>query len=146
MCPVKHEKNRRVPSRHLSDRDIEQLVCLLDAWKSAPLTWHGLVAAASDVLGFRPARQTLYRKARIRIAYKSARERVASPAQKSCSLSISAAREKISRLEAELFRLKAENNALLCQFVVWRYNAYARGISDVDLNKPLPVVNRGRTV
>lgn len=31
------------------------------------------------------------------------------------------------------------------QFVVWQYNAYAHGLSDRELSKALPVIDRGQT-
>ncbi|KAG1244027.1 hypothetical protein G6F65_022039 [Rhizopus arrhizus] len=50
------------------------------------------------------------------------------------------AMDRIARLEGELARLEAENARLLEQFVRWAYNASVRGLDDVYLNSPLPVV------
>jgi len=49
--------------------------------------------------------------------------------------------ERVERLRNETERLKLENNALLEQFVVWKYNAYAHGLSEGDLNKSLPKIS-----
>lgn len=52
------------------------------------------------------------------------------------------ARETIMRLEAKVARLEAEKAVLTEQFVVWLYNANARGITDEQLNRPLPPAAR----
>jgi hypothetical protein len=59
--------------------------------------------------------------------------------------SLRVASERIARLENENQRLKREQSALLNQFVVWQYNAHVRGLTNVDLNRPLPTIDRGKT-
>lgn len=132
-------------ARHLRDRDIETVVGLLDGWQGK-LTWAQLCDACKPVLGIRPSRQTLYRYARVKAAYSLTKERL-KEADESLALppTIKAAAERLTRLEAENERLKQENENLLEQFVRWQYNAYARGLSDRDLNAPLPMIDRGNT-
>lgn len=132
-------------ARHLTDRDIEAVVGLLDGWKDK-LTWDRLCDACEATLGTRPSRQTLHRHARIKEAYKLTKERL-KDADESLSLppTMKAAAERLARLEAENERLRRENESLLEQFVRWQYNAYARGLSDRDLNGPLPAIDRGNT-
>jgi hypothetical protein len=52
------------------------------------------------------------------------------------------ARETIERLQARVARLEAENGALIEQFVVWLYNANARGVTVEQLTRPLPPAAR----
>lgn len=49
-------------------------------------------------------------------------------------------------LKAENERLKRENRDLLQQFVVWQYNAHVHGLSDQNLNKALPKIDRRRVI
>lgn len=132
-------------AKHLSDRDIGRIVELLDGWQDK-LGWDELCKACGPVIGTIPVRQTLYRIVRIRNAYHAVKERLkGSDGEVKVPSSMRAAAERIARLEHENERLKRENSQLLQQFVCWQYNAHVRGMSDVDLNKPLPAIDRGMT-
>ena len=50
--------------------------------------------------------------------------------------------QKINKLEGENARLIKENEALITQFARWGYNAYIKGITQEELDKDLPKVNR----
>lgn len=131
--------------RHLSDRDIDRVVGLLDGWRNQ-LTWGALCNACEDVIGTTPVRQTLYRIERVRQAFLIAKERIRSRAEAiTVPASLRVAAERIARLEAENLRLKKEQAMLREQFVVWQYNAHLRGLTSVDLNRSLPTIDRGQT-
>lgn len=133
-------------AKHLSDRDVEQIVEILDGWRG-DLTWAALCEACKPRIGVAPARQTLYRFSRIKHAYQTAKDRIRNAGSEVKSLpSMRVATERIARLENENARLKDENRRLLEQFVVWQYNAHVRGMSDHDLNRALPSIDRGNTV
>lgn len=53
--------------------------------------------------------------------------------------------ERLARRDAEVERLKGENQRLMEQFVVWLYNAQIRSIGQAELGRPLPRVDRGQT-
>ena len=134
-------------AKHLSDGDVERVVEILDGWRGK-LTWDALCTACARHIGSIPARQTLDRFVRIRDAYKSTKIRLreqANEVERNVSSSIRVANERLQRLTMENERLKRENSRLLEQFVVWQYNAHARGLTDVELNRPLPPLDRGRT-
>lgn len=132
-------------AKHLSDRDVERIVELLDGWRDK-LTWDALCKACGPVVGTIPTRQTMYRYQRIKDAYVGAKDKIkAGEEEISVPSSMRVAAERIVRLENENERLKKENSRLLQQFVVWQYNAYVRGITDKDLNRSLPAVDRGNT-
>jgi len=131
--------------RHLRDRDVQRVVEILDGWKSG-LTWEALVGACQKRLGLQPVRQTLYRSMRIREAFELAKARVRSDALPvPLPSSLRAAGERIVRLEAENGRLRRENEGLMGQFVIWQYNAHLKGMSEAELNCPLPEVDLGLT-
>ena len=132
-------------ARHLTDRDVERIVEQLDGWHGK-LTWDLLCDACKPIIGIKPARQTLYRFSRVRDAFAATNIRLRSSGDvPQPPASMKASSERIARLEAENDRLKRENNNLLEQFVRWQYNAYVRGLTDKDLNKPLPGIDLGNT-
>lgn len=132
-------------ARHLTDRDVERIVERLDGWRGK-LTWDLLCDACKPIIGIKPARQTLSRFPRVRDAFAATNIRLKSSGDLPLPpTSIKASSDRIARLEAENDRLKRENHNLLEQFVRWQYNAYVRGLTDKDLNKPLPGIDLGNT-
>ena len=132
-------------AKHLTDMDIERIVELLDGW-TEKLGWEALCDACLPAIGFKPVRQTLMKFARIKGAFIAAKKRIKQgikelPSPPSMRIAI----ERIARLERENERLKRENRELLQQFVVWQYNAHIHGLSDRELKRPLPIIDRGQT-
>ncbi len=132
-------------AKHLSDMDIERIVEILDGWNEK-LIWESLCDACLPAIGVKPARQTLMKFVRIKNAFIAAKKRFKDgapeiPAPPSMRVAI----ERIARLERENERLNRENTELLQQFVVWQYNAHIHGLSDRELRKALPKVDRGQT-
>lgn len=132
-------------AKHITDKDIEHIVEILDGWQDK-LTWEALCNACLPIIGTEPTRQTLLKFSRITTAYNACKKRIKEGLPKtSLPPSMRVAVERINRLEKENERLKRENAELLQQFVVWQYNAYAHGLSDNILSKPLPSIDRGQT-
>jgi hypothetical protein len=132
-------------AKHLTDRDVERIVEILDGWRDK-LTWEALCDACLPAIGTKPARQTLVKFVRIVNAYKACKKRLMEDVPDiRPPPSIRVATERIARLERENARLKRENRELLEQFVVWQYNAHAHGLTDKDLNRSLPGIDRGQT-
>jgi hypothetical protein len=132
-------------AKHLTAKDIELLVGLIDGW-DGKLTWDALCDEAEGLIGTRPTRQTLNAHARIKSAFgdKKTQQRVGfKPTKRPQSLTIAA--QRIHRLESENQRLKAENSRLLERFVQWQYNAQKRGLSQAVLEDPLPAIDRDST-
>lgn len=129
-------------AKHLTARDIELLVGLIDGW-NGKLTWDAVCDEAKGLIGTRPTRQTLNAHARIKSAFgdKKAQQKAGfKPKKRPESLAI--AEQRIRRLDSENQRMKAENNRLLERFVRWQYNAQKRGISQTVLDAPLPEIDR----
>ncbi|MDE2420850.1 MAG: hypothetical protein KGO49_06685 [Gammaproteobacteria bacterium] len=132
-------------AKHLTDRDIEHIVKLLDGWQDK-LTWDVLCEACAPVIGTHPVRQTLMKITRVKDAFDACKKRLSGEMAEIAPLpSMKIAIERISRLERENERLKRENNKLLEQFAVWQYNAHNKRLNNHDLNKALPTIDRGQT-
>ena len=131
-------------AQHLTDKDIENIVELLDYWPlDQKLTWERLCQAIELQLEFVPAptRQTLQKYVRIKTAYDQCKKpqvsKVKSITTQKLPASLKIAQTKIEALEAKNARLEKENAMLLEQFVVWQYNAHKYGLSITKLNEPL---------
>ena len=130
---------------HLTDKDIENIVELLDYWSlNEKLTWERLCKAIELQLEFVPAptRQTLQKYARIKNAYDQCKKpskalNVNINKTNKLPASLKIAQTKIEALEAKNARLEKENAMLLEQFVVWQYNAHKYGLSIAKLNEPM---------
>lgn len=132
-------------AKHLSEADVEKIIGILDGWREK-LGWETLCEACLPVVGTKPARQTLMKFARIKNAFIATKKRLKVGIPKlSAPPSMRVAIERIARLERENERLKRENIELLQQFVVWQYNAHIHGMSDRELGKALPKIDRGQT-
>lgn len=136
-------------AKHLTVDDIDKIVDLLDGWEGK-LTWDLLVEQAEIVIGHATTRQTLPTFPRIKSAFKFKKEGGQGSAKwtpdnvpKPQSLKI--ATEKIIKLTDENKRLKRESRDLMEQFVIWQYNAHINQLTEEQLNKPLPAIDRELT-
>lgn len=129
-------------AKHLTSNDIKTVVTMIDNWEGK-LTWDALCDAAVPLIRTRPTRQTLSSHSEIKDAFghkKTQFKTGFASSKKPASLSI--AEQRISRLENENHRLKAENTELLLRFIKWQYNAYKHGISKDKLDATLPTIDR----
>ena len=131
-------------AKHLSDKDIERVVELIDVWPDKKFTWEALCGQFEGRYGFKPTRQTIQKYPRIKQAYSAKKDEIKMGFKKVTKTppSLRVAGQRIERLEAENARIKRENMALLEQFKVWQYNAYLAGIGGDALNKTLPEIDR----
>ena len=133
-------------AKHLTKRDVEAILSIIHAHDDHKLSWEGICGAAEAVVGKRPTRQSLSANEAIKEAYRSKKE---SPNFKAPTIpkpsSLTAAVDRIVRLESENNILRRKNDALLEQFVVWQYNSYKLGIKENQLEAPLPRIDRETT-
>lgn len=138
----------RQRSRNLTHEDVDLIVGLLDGWDGI-LTWKLLIDRVEQRLFFRYSRQTLYTHQRIKNAFTLSKERLALAPRKLSEKHVSSEMriliERLARRDAEITRLKAENQRLMEQFVTWLYNAQTKAITLAELERPLPRVDRGQT-
>ncbi|MBB4585579.1 vacuolar-type H+-ATPase subunit E/Vma4 [Rhizobium leguminosarum] len=131
----------------LTDDEIERIVGLLTMWKGE-LSWDLLTERIESMLRRSFTRQGLNKQENILTAFQQAKARLRStpPDPSGLSPELAVAQARIDSLVAEVGVLKAERDRLNEKFATWLYNARSRGISTVDLNRPLPEVDRDRSV
>ena len=129
---------------HLTRDDLEAICSVLDSWpEGTTLTWDAFLRRCEQQHGIFSTRQTFSRHPDIKLAFRTRKDtlRAERPPRSRQSYLESENRA----LRAENARLRRENERLLEKFVRWLYNAYKRGISEHELDAPMPRVNRRRT-
>lgn len=132
----------------LTEDEIERIVALLVSWQGK-LSWELLTERVEAILKRPFTRQGLDKQEGIRNAFQVAKERLraapSTPSTSEMSAELMMALSRVDALEAEVLSLKAERNRFHEKFATWQYNARSRGISEADLNRPLPRVERDRS-
>lgn len=137
----------RKRAKNLTDKDIADIVSILDGW-SGKLSWDLLIEAIEQRRRVTYTRQALHKYERIQHAFSLRKKDLSDGAGEVQQVEfpeLQAALERIARLEGENARLAAENQRLLEQFATWAYNAHTRGLDNAFLSRPLPPVNRDQT-
>ncbi|MGR5128821.1 hypothetical protein [Photobacterium swingsii] len=132
-------------AKHLTDKDIKNVVELLDDWPTdARLTWDALVEAVEHDHRLKTTRQTLSKQPRIKAAFGEVKKIVSGNTGKANSAerlkppSLKVAAERLETKDRTIKRLEAENARLLEQFHRWIYNAHLHGVTPAQLDQPLP--------
>ncbi|MBA4784382.1 MAG: hypothetical protein H2046_01275 [Rhizobiales bacterium] len=131
----------------LTSEDIEQIVGLLTSWRGK-LTWELLLKRVEALLRRKFSRQGLNKHDNLRTAFQQAKKRLrtSEPKPSKPLPEIELLQRTIDSLQAELAVIKAERGRYEEKFVTWLYNARSRGVSELDLNRRLPEVDRGRSI
>ena len=131
-------------ARHLTETHIEILASTIGTLEVA--TWDAVVRLARQRLGHAYSRQALSRHERIRTALTARKEQLrgrgAGRRLRPKTDTEAALLERIDSLEADLSRLRAENEAMMTRFAVWAHNTHVLGIPDHRLDAPLQPVDR----
>ncbi len=130
----------------LTDKEIDLIVGMLAGWKGR-LSWELVLQRVEAMLGRTFTRQGLDKNEIISIAFGQAKDRRRKLSKKEIEESdqppeLAAAERRVEVLRAEIAVLKSEQERFLEKFATWLYNARSRGISEFDLNRPLPDVDR----
>lgn len=136
-------------AKNIDEQAIEQIISILDGW-SGKLSWELLIDAIYGRMYSHYTRQALSKHARIKQAFVLRKKKLSGSDNQqhktdTGSPELQLAMQRINRLEAEVERLKSENNNLLEQFFRWAYNAHTRGLDKDFLNQPLGRVQRDAT-
>ncbi|MFK0574009.1 hypothetical protein [Endozoicomonas sp.] len=130
-------------AKHLTDKDIDSVVDILDNWPTdSKLTWGRLVDAVKHGYKLETTRQTLQKQVRIKQAFLEVKAIVSGATAKTVSKSVppslKIAQQRLEKKDREIARLQRENQQLLEQFHTWLYNASIAGIRVEQLSTPLP--------
>lgn len=117
-----------------------QIFEILEGWKGK-LTWELLIEAIAKRTLQDYTRQTLYGHEEIRSAFVAKKERVplATEGRKKLYKAEEAFEsERNLKLKEENARLQAHLDFLIEKFNRWTYNAYIRGVTEQQLEQPIP--------
>ena len=131
-------------NRKFTPTDIDAIVHLINTWTHPSISWEDVCSKSESILGFLPSRQGLNQKDEILNAFQSKKKcdrNLRETAFRSPS-SLAVAGRRISELTAEVARLKNVNSSLRDRFQMWQYNAHLHGMSQSDLERPLPKIDR----
>jgi len=129
-------------AKHLNDKDIVDIIDILDDWPTdSKLTLDKFVEAVEDECRFKTTRQTLMKQSRIKTAYDEVKGIVSGQTtanKPKLPPSLKIAGERLEKKDRKIARLERENEQLLEQFQVWLYNASINNVSIEQLSEPLP--------
>ncbi|MBD3668541.1 MAG: hypothetical protein HUJ16_11300 [Kangiella sp.] len=129
-------------AKHIDENDVRKIKEILDGWEGK-LTWNLLVDEFETRVHRKTTRQALSRNNEIKIAFNDKKMYLNSGLSiKSKPQTLKSAAQTIDRIKAENIRLIKENERLLEKFIIWQYNAHKRGITEEQLNEPLPAIDR----
>ena len=135
---------------NLTDSDVGAIIKIITTWgQDEKLSWENLINAVKQRLNKTWSRQALDRHESISEAFKMKKAKLRAqplvPEYDNLSPEVRMAMERIAELEFDNERLSKEIMAYQEKFTVWAYNAHAKGMTEFDLSRPLPRVNRGGT-
>jgi hypothetical protein len=133
-------------NKFIKPDDVDAIVHMIRGWPREKIGWDDLCTACKPVLGYIPTRQGLNGHQPIKDAFraKKAGSKNKAPARKPLPSSLAVASDRISRLDATVTSLQEENARLRDRLVTWQYNAFKRGLTQAQLEEPLPTIDRER--
>ena len=135
-----------MPKKIITKSTLPKIVRELDRWDGR-LTWPLFCTHIAKVLNVDSiSKHTMYLYPEIKQRFKARQtelrvNRAATPKNYSLATTL----KLISELEAKNRRLEESVDILLERFRRWQYNAYLHSLTEQDLNKPLPEVDRANT-
>lgn len=131
-------------NRMFRESDIKAIVSLVRAWPKETISWADVCKQSEPLLGFRPSRQGLYQREEIREAFQAKQQglRISPKEASPMPSSLAVAAKRIANLNAEVREKELMITRLRDRFVRWQYNAYKKGMTEADLDAPLPFIDR----
>lgn len=123
----------------LSPEDVARINAMISDWSGRKLTWELVVVACENELGVKTTRKTLLTRDSIKTAMRLRKTELKAPSQAARQFTdIGRANDRIARLTRRIEELERSQGVLIDQFARWAYNADAHGLSEDDLNQPIP--------
>lgn len=133
-------------NKFIKPDDVVAIVQMIRGWPKEKIGWDDLCTACKPLLGYVPTRQGLNGHQSVKDAFQAKKAVIRNkvPARKPLPSSLAVASDRISRLNETVTSLQEENDRLRERLVIWQYNAFKRGLTQAQLEEPLPVINRER--
>jgi hypothetical protein len=131
-------------NRVFTQTDIDGIVSLIRNWPKETIKWGDICTAAERVLGFKPSRQGLSQHEAILIAFQSRKGHLRIQPKEASPMpsSLAIASKRIASLNAEKRELELQIKQLRERFRTWQYNAHVKNMTEEDLDKPLPIIDK----
>lgn len=123
---------------HLTPRDEQRIIKLIEEWSEPKLTWPLLVEACKEELGISRARQSLMKLPAVDLAMKNRKAALKVQNLKPGWIKdIQAANQRIEELNAKNQKLLAAVRDMHARFLIWQANADMHGLSQSELERPV---------
>ncbi len=123
---------------HLTPKDEQRIIKLIEEWSEPKLTWPLLVEACKEELGISRARQSLMKLPAVDLAMKNRKAALKAQNLKPGWIKdIQAANERIEELTAKNQKLLAAVRDMHARFLIWQANADMHGLSQSELERPV---------
>lgn len=133
-----------MPKILITEENLEEILLLINTWDSK-LTWDLLCHKVAELLNVRSIeRQSLANYPDIQKAFSKRKQKIKEQeaAIPEKNVTIDYLKKQVNNLKAQVQRLEKINDRYKKTFIIWQYNAYMKGMTENDLNKPLVAVNR----
>jgi len=130
-------------AKHLTKRHIDYIVNLIRGWSDAKITWKQLCIEAKPLIGKLASRQSLQKHTEIYNAYIAKKKGLVHGGpiiKRPASLKVAA--ESLAKKDSIILELKEQVRGYKQQFTIWQYNAYKHGLTERQLNQPMPRIDR----
>lgn len=123
---------------HLTPKDEQRIIKLIEEWSEPKLTWPLLVEACKEELGISRARQSLMKLPAVDLAMKNRKAALKAQNLKPGWIKdIQAANERIEELTVKNQKLLAAVRDMHARFLIWQANADMHGLSQSELERPV---------
>lgn len=123
---------------HLTRKDEERIIRLIENWSEPKLTWPLLVEACKEKLGISRTRQSLMKLPAVDLAMKNRKAALKAPKEKPGWVNdIQKANERIEELTATNQKLMGALRDMHARFLIWQANADMHGLSQSMLDQPV---------
>lgn len=123
---------------HLTPKDEQRIIKLIEEWSEPKLTWPLLVEACKEELGISRARQSLMKLPAVDLAMKNRKAALKAQNLKPGWINdIQAANKRIEELTSTNQKLLAAVRDMHARFLIWQANADMHGLSQAELERPV---------